>query len=323
MSPFLLPAYPSSPPPPALTFSLPFCAGVYLQGGGELELPIVRLKSVGFGYKSQPELFSGVDMCIDGKSRICLLGENGAGKTTLVKVSRLPRLFFVRFSRARQCVGAKCAWGPSRMATRPFLKVAITLETHKMTDSLLSVRPSVSVCIPKVIMDLLEPTSGVVDRNLGARVALVNQHHADQINLDLTPLHWMHQKFPGDGSYDHEQRLRSQLASCGVTATLQTTRAQSLSGGQRSRVALAAVSYEKPHLLIMDEPTNNLDLESVEALSQAVANFPGGVVLVSHDQTFVAAVAKEVWVVGGGTVRKEESFEAYTKKILKSLRDAA
>ena len=86
-----------------------------MQGGGELELPIVRLKSVGFGYKSQPELFSGVDMCIDGKSRICLLGENGAGKTTLVKVSRLPRLFFVRFSRARQCyrqcVGAKCAWG--------------------------------------------------------------------------------------------------------------------------------------------------------------------------------------------------------------------
>ena len=83
---------------------------------------------MGFGYKSQPELFSGVDMCIDGKSRICLLGENGAGKTTLVKVSRLPRLFFVRFSRARQCVGAKCAWGPSRMATRPLLKVAITQE---------------------------------------------------------------------------------------------------------------------------------------------------------------------------------------------------
>jgi len=86
-------------------------------------------------------------------------------------------------------------------------------------------------------------------------------------------------------------------------------------------VALAAVSYQRPHLLIMDEPTNNLDLESVEALSKAVANFPGGVVLVSHDQTFVSAVAKEVWVVGNGQVKKEESFEAYKKRILKSLKD--
>ena len=44
----------------------------------------------------------------------------------------------------------------------------------------------------KVLMDMLEPTTGVVERDHGARVALVNQHHADQINLDLTPLHWMH-----------------------------------------------------------------------------------------------------------------------------------
>jgi len=50
-------------------------------------------------------------------------------------------------------------------------------------------------------------------------------------------------------------------------------------------------------------------------------NFPGGVVLVSHDQTFVSAVAKEVWVVGNGQVKKEESFEAYKKRILKSLKD--
>jgi len=228
-----------------------------INGGGELELPIARFLDVAFAYPNGKELFQKVDMCVDGKSRICLLGENGAGKTTLVKI----------------------------------------------------------------LMDLLEPTQGVVERDRGARVALVNQHHADQINLDLTPLHWMHSQFPGDGSYDHEQKLRAQLANCGVTAALQTTRAQCLSGGQRSRVALAAVSYQRPHLLIMDEPTNNLDLESVEALSEAVANFPGGVVLVSHDQTFVAAVAKEVWVVGDGVVKKEASFDAYKKRIIKNLKD--
>jgi len=228
-----------------------------LNGGGALQLPVARFRDVGFGYPSGKNLFSHVEMCVDGASRICLLGENGAGKTTLVKL----------------------------------------------------------------LMGLLEPTQGVVERDGGARIALVNQHHADQIDLNLTPLHWMHSQFPGDGSYQHEQDLIASLAQCGVPFKQQTTRASNLSGGQRSRVAFAAVSYRRPHVLILDEPTNNLDLESVEALSQAVEAFPGGVVLVSHDQTFVSAVAKEVWVVGGGQVRRAESFNAYRKSILKSFKD--
>ena len=92
-----------------------------------------------------------------------------------------------------------------------------------------------------------------------------------------------------------------------------------LSGGQRSRVALAAVSFAKPHLLVLDEPTNNLDLEAVAALADAVQAFAGGVVLVSHDQYFVQRVAKEVFVVGKGSVTKQESFEAYRKAMAKKL----
>ena len=74
-------------------------------------------------------------------------------------------------------------------------------------------------------------------------------------------------------------------------------------------------------MLILDEPTNNLDLESVEALGKAVKDFPGGVVLVSHDQTFVSEVAKEVWVVGEGQVKKAASFEAYRKQVIKAFKD--
>lgn len=67
---------------------------------------------------------------------------------------------------------------------------------------------------------------------------MVNQHHADQLDLSLTPLAFMKRKFPGDGSYNHDQQLRSHLAQLGVTSRLMTTPALALSGGQRSRVCL-------------------------------------------------------------------------------------
>merc|ERR1719183_2792601 len=128
-------------------------------------------------------------------------------------------------------------------------------------------------------------------------------------------------RFPGDGSYTHEQQLRSHLHSCGVTSEMQTLPSSALSGGQRSRVALAAVSYTEPHILVLDEPTNNLDLESVASLADCIERFEGGVILVSHDQYFVGRVAKEVWLVGGPSqqVRKIESFDKYRDYQLKKL----
>merc|ERR1712151_1232673 len=171
----------------------------------------------------------------------------------------------------------------------------------------------------KLLLGDLEPTKGSVSINRGARIALVNQHHADQLDLSMTPLQFMLNKFPGDGSYAQEQAIRSHLTQCGCGAEQQNVTAACLSGGQRSRIAMAAVSFARPHVLVMDEPTNNLDLGSVEALSESVKNFDGGVVLVSHDQYFVSQVANEVWSVAGGTVKRLESFEAYRAGILRAM----
>jgi ATP-binding cassette subfamily F protein 3 len=194
----------------------------------------------------------------------------------------------------------------------------------------------------KLMLGELLPTSGEVLIKSGCRVALVNQHHADQIDLSLSPLQYMMQLYKapeGTSAFDHLQSLRSHLAGCGVTGgsgstapvqgavgeapslNLQTTPCAALSGGQRSRVALAAVSFREPHLLVLDEPTNNLDLESVAALAESVRNFQGAVVCVSHDQFFVNAIATEAWVVGGASkqVRRVESFAAYRAVQLKRL----
>ena len=127
-------------------------------------------------------------------------------------------------------------------------------------------------------------------------------------------------RFPGDGSYNNEMALRSHLAGCGVTSEMMSLPASALSGGQRSRVSLAAVSYTQPHVLVLDEPTNNLDLESVVALADCIEKFAGGVVLVSHDQYFVSRVAKEVWVVEKGGVKKAESFDKYRAAQLAQLK---
>jgi len=227
--------------------------------GGTLEKAIAACRQVGFNYKGGKTLFKGVEMVIDGNSRIVLMGENGNGKTTLVNV----------------------------------------------------------------ILGALDCVTGHVDREAGARIAVVNQHHADQLDLSLTPLAFLKKEYPGNGSNDHDLGLRSHLAGCGINAEVQMRPGTALSGGQRSRVALAAVSFGKPHLLVLDEPTNNLDLEAVAALADCVEAFDGGVLLVSHDQYFVGRVAKEVWVVDGGKVQQVESFAAYTKSIKTQLKKAA
>ena len=76
----------------------------------------------------------------------------------------------------------------------------------------------------------------------------------------------------------------------------------------------------RPHVLILDEPTNNLDLESVEALAQALKKFEGAIIMVSHDQYFVNEVSDEAWVVNNGVVKRVSSFTDYQKKQLAKLK---
>jgi len=142
----------------------------------------------------------------------------------------------------------------------------------------------------KLIMDKLVPVTGTVVRNKEAKVAYFAQHHVLDLDPEHTPIEYMTLNFP------HVEKialLRLHLAKVGIGGNKADTRLKSLSAGQRSCVCFAKITYECPHLLIMDEPTNFLDLDSVDALIAAANKFPGALMLVSHARGFLLKCVTE------------------------------
>jgi ATP-binding cassette subfamily F protein 3 len=94
-----------------------------------------------------------------------------------------------------------------------------------------------------------------------------------------------------------------------------------LSGGQKSRVSFAVITNSNPHLLVLDEPSNHLDLETLDALAESINEFKGGVIFVSHDQHFLTSCCKEMYVVSNGKVNKLiGTFDDYKKEVLRGLK---
>ena len=110
-----------------------------------------------------------------------------------------------------------------------------------------------------------------------------------------------------------DQGLRGHLGSFSISGPLATQRIYTLSGGQKVRVALAAATLARPHLLLLDEPSNFLDMASVDALISGLRGYEGAVVLISHDAYLLQAVAPDaLWVVERGRVeRYRGSFAEY------------
>ncbi|XP_020112985.1 ABC transporter F family member 3 isoform X2 [Ananas comosus] len=168
--------------------------------------------------------------------------------------------------------------------------------------------------ILKLISGELQPTSGTVYRSAKVRMAVFSQHHVDGLDLSSNALLYMMKCYPGVP----ELKLRAHLGSLGVTGSLALQPMYTLSGGQKSRVAFAKITFKKPHIILLDEPSNHLDLDAVEALIQGLVLFQGGVLMVSHDEHLITGSVDELWVVSEGRVTPfSGTFKDY-KKMLKS-----
>lgn len=169
----------------------------------------------------------------------------------------------------------------------------------------------------KLLTGNIQPQKGTATHNSRCRIAYFTQHHVDQLDLTMTSVQFLQQKFPGKT----EQEYRSHLGQFGITGLTGLQRIGTLSGGQKSRVSFAVLSMLRPHILLLDEPTNHLDAEGLDGLAEAVKAFKGGVILISHDERFINATADQLWVCAEGTLSKfKGDVAAYKSLIVNQLR---
>mmetsp|Transcript_14738 Transcript_14738/g.20635 ORF Transcript_14738/g.20635 Transcript_14738/m.20635 type:complete len:758 (-) Transcript_14738:223-2496(-) len=133
----------------------------------------------------------------------------------------------------------------------------------------------------KLLTGRLTPTTGTVTTAKGFKLAYFGQHSAQELDLSMTPFEHMCAKFPDE---KQQGKLRHHLKKAGMQDEMNDTRMKGFSGGQKARVIFAQLTYKCPHLLIMDEPTNFLDLETVDSLIAACNKYPGAMLLVTHSR---------------------------------------
>jgi len=133
------------------------------------------------------------------------------------------------------------------------------------------------------------PTTGSLYEHPNFVMAYFGQYSTHELDLTKTPAEWMGVQFPGELAGN----LRQHLAKTSIVGTVQDTRMEALSFSQKSCIVFSKLTYRCPHLLILDEPTNFLDLESVDSLIAACNKYAGALLLVSHNRDFLKKCAKQ------------------------------
>ena len=176
----------------------------------------------------------------------------------------------------------------------------------------------------KTIAKALKPIAGRMTEGKGLVIGYFAQQELDVLSLDDGPLMHMVRLARDVGPAGREQELRDFLGRFKFTGEMVQQAVGSLSGGEKARLVLAMLVWQRPNLLLMDEPTNHLDLTTREALSMALNEFEGTVMLVSHDRALLREVCDEFWLVARGEVQPfDGDLDDYQKWLLDVSRAAA
>lgn len=152
----------------------------------------------------------------------------------------------------------------------------------------------------KTLAGELEVQSGSRKASRGLEVGYFAQHQLDMLDLDSSPLQHLARLAP----QTREQELRNYLGGFGFGGDRVMDKVEPMSGGEKARLALSLIVWQKPNLLLLDEPSNHLDVETREALTTALAEFGGSMLLVSHDRHLLRTTVDRFWIVADGGVQE-------------------
>ncbi len=171
----------------------------------------------------------------------------------------------------------------------------------------------------KLIAARLTAFKGTVTRASKLKIAYFAQHQLDELD-------------PEDSVYDHiralmpdasESKVRAVAGSLGFSGQTADTKVEKLSGGEKARLTLGLATWGGPHLLILDEPTNHLDIDSRAALIEAINDYPGATIIVSHDRHLLDACADRLWLVADGEVTPfDGDLDDYRRRVLSDRSDS-
>ncbi|KAH6860846.1 P-loop containing nucleoside triphosphate hydrolase protein [Alternaria rosae] len=171
----------------------------------------------------------------------------------------------------------------------------------------------------KLLIGALQPTTGLISQNPRLRVGFFAQHHVDALDLNDSAVGFMSKTYHGRA----DEEYRRHLGAFGITGMTGLQKMELLSGGQKSRVAFACLALQNPHILVLDEPSNHLDIEAMDALSEALNKFQGGVLMVSHDVTMLQNVCTSLWVCDNGTIEHfDGTVKDYKRRITAQANEA-
>jgi ATP-binding cassette subfamily F protein 3 len=167
----------------------------------------------------------------------------------------------------------------------------------------------------KFISGRLAPESGDLRLAPSLKIGFFAQHQLDDLVPNETPVEHVRRLMPTEP----EAKVRSRVAQMGLATEKMATAAKDLSGGEKARLLMGLAAFHAPNLLILDEPTNHLDIDSRRALIEALNDYDGAVILISHDRHLIEATVDRLWLVNNGTVTSfEGDMEEYRDLIVAS-----
>jgi ATP-binding cassette subfamily F protein 3 len=165
----------------------------------------------------------------------------------------------------------------------------------------------------KLLANRLAPFSGKITRADKISIAYFAQHQLDELNEDGSPYDHVRKLMPDAP----ETKVRGRTGAIGFSGKAGDTVVKSLSGGEKARLLLGLATFFGPNMIILDEPTNHLDIDSRAALAEAINEFPGAVIMVSHDRYLIESCADQLWVVADRTVTPYDGdLDDYRRMVL-------